>query len=147
MTGTITIALARCCSRLSSVCSGSNRRRTTSVDPSPTPTIACVNPSAWNIGTHSSVTSRARNGTLLRSPPNRASERGSERGAPFGVPVVPLVRIVILGQVAGLGWTARVGAVDQRVERVVAGLVGPGSEAARAADRRCPSSVSEYSSS
>src|SRR5947209_5667154 len=103
ITGTTTIAVALCSSRLSSVVSGSNRRRTTSVEPSPTPTIACMNPRAWNIGTHSSVTSRARNGTLLSRPPISDNERGSERGAPFGVPVVPLVRIVIFGHSAGLG--------------------------------------------
>ena len=43
------------------------------------------------------------NGTLLSSPPISASDRGSERGAPFGVPVVPLVRIVIRGAVPGFG--------------------------------------------
>ena len=107
ITGTTTIAVARCSSRLSSVTSGSNRRRTTSVEPRPTPTIACMNPSAWNIGTHSSVTSRARNGTLLSRPPISDSERGSERGAPLGVPVVPLVRIVIRGHASGLGGARR----------------------------------------
>ncbi|MBV8997980.1 MAG: AMP-binding protein, partial [Solirubrobacterales bacterium] len=66
-------------------------------------TIACMNPSAWNIGTHSSVISCARNGTLLSRPPISDRERGSERGAPLGVPVVPLVRIVIFGHSSGLG--------------------------------------------
>ena len=87
-----------------------------------------MKPRAWNIGTHSSVTSCARNGTLLSSPPISDSERGSERGAPFGVPVVPLVRIVIRGHSSGLGGLPALGALDQRIERVVAGLVRPGAE-------------------
>ncbi len=129
ITGTTTIAVARLRSRLSSVTSGSNRRRTTSVDPSPTPTIACMNPSAWYIGTHSSVTSRERNGTLLSRPPISDSECGSARGAPLGVPVVPLVKIVIRGHESGLGGGGRIAGVDQRVERVVPGLVRPGAVA------------------
>src|SRR5436305_1007971 len=67
----------------------------TSVDPRPTPTIAWAKPSAWNIGAHSSVTSRARNGTLLSRLPRMPSERGSSRGAPLGVPVVPLLTTLI----------------------------------------------------
>ena len=90
-------------SRLSSVSSGSKRLRTTNVDPSPIPTIDCMKPSAWNAGTHISVTSPARNGTLLSRPPSRPSDRGSERGAPFGLPVVPLVRIVIFGVAPAFG--------------------------------------------
>ena len=44
-----------------------------------------------------------------------------------------------LGPLAGLRRAARVAAVDQRVERVVAGLIGPGPEPASRAGRRCPS--------
>ena len=62
------------------------------------------------------------------SPPISDSERGSERGAPLGVPVVPLVRMVIRGHSSGLGGPPVAGARDQRIERVVAGLVRPGAE-------------------
>ena len=125
--------------------SGSKRRRTTSVDPRPTPTIACMNPSAWNIGTHSSVTSRALNGTLLSSPPISDSERGSDRGAPLGVPVVPLVRIVIRGHSAGFGGALR-SAPSISASSVSSPGCRPGAEppARRIVD---PASTSEYSSS
>ena len=129
ITGTTTIAVARLRSRLSSVTSGSNRRRTTSVEPSPTPTIACMNPSAWNIGTHSSVTSRERNGTLLSRPPISDSECGSARGAPLGVPVVPLVRIVIRGHESGLGGAAVSPASISASSVSSPGLVRPGAVA------------------
>ena len=110
------------------------------------PKIACMNPSAWNIGTHSSVVSRARNGTLLSRPPTSDERLRLGRGAPFGVPVVPLVRIVMRGRSSGLGGALRVAAVDQSVDRVVAGLVGPREEASV---RRIVDSlnVSAYSSS
>jgi hypothetical protein len=49
---------------------------------------------AWNIGVGSTVTSPPRNGRRDSGPPNGASERGCWRAAPFGVPVVPLVRMM-----------------------------------------------------
>ena len=105
-----------------------------------------MNPSAWNIGTHSSVTSRARNGTLLSRPPISDSERGSERGAPFGVPVVPLVRIVIRGDSAGFG-----GGLRSAPSISASSVSSPGSSAhARKRPRggsSIPLSVSAYSSS
>lgn len=57
--------------------------------------VACRKPSAWNIGAGSDVTSPALNGTCERTPPIGASEGGVLRFAPLGVPVVPLVRMMI----------------------------------------------------
>ena len=57
--------------------------------------VACRKPSAWNIGAGSEVTSLALNGTCDRMPPIGASVGGVLRLAPFGVPVVPLVRMMI----------------------------------------------------
>ena len=57
--------------------------------------VACRKPSAWNIGAGSEVTSPALNGTCDRMPPIGASDGGVLRFAPFGVPVVPLVRMMI----------------------------------------------------
>ena len=108
--------------------SGSNRRRTTSVDPSPTPTIVCMNPSAWNIGTHISVTSPRPERHLAEQPADqrqrarlraRRALRRAGRAAGQDRDPRPL---------GGLRRGAPVGAVDQRVERVVAGLVRPGAE-------------------
>ena len=148
ITGTTTIALALCRSRLSSVSSGSKRRRTTSVEPSATPTSACMNPSAWNIGTHSSVVSSARNGTLLNRPPSKDSDLGSLRGAPLGVPVVPLVRIVTRGGSPGFGGAS----VDAPAISASIESSGASSSSVHARKRPCggssiPSSTFEYSSS
>ena len=57
--------------------------------------VACRKPSAWNIGAGSEVTSFALNGTCDRMPPIGANVGGVLRLAPFGVPVVPLVRMMI----------------------------------------------------
>src|ERR1700722_17419943 len=57
--------------------------------------VACRNPSAWNIGAGSEVTSLALNGTCDRIPPIGANVGGVLRFAPFGVPVLPLVRMRI----------------------------------------------------
>src|SRR6185369_403027 len=74
---------------------GLKRLRNTRVEPSIIAIVACRNPSAWNIGAGSDVTSRALNGTCDRMPPMGASVGGVLRLAPFGVPVVPLVRMMI----------------------------------------------------
>ncbi len=75
------------------------------------------------MGTQSSVTSPALNGTLLSRPPISPSDFGSLRGAPFGVPVVPLVRIVIFGPSPARGGAPLSPRGDQRVQRVVGVLV------------------------
>ena len=58
---------------------------------------------AWNIGDGSAVISPALNGTLDRMPPTGASVGGVCRVAPFGVPVVPLVRMIIAERLVALG--------------------------------------------
>ena len=81
-------------------CRASPRGRTGGARPSssraPAQAPAAANPSVWNIGVVSSVVSRACSGIRDSRPPTIANERGSSRGAPFGVPVVPLVRITSL---------------------------------------------------
>ena len=57
--------------------------------------VACRKPSAWNIGAGSDVTSPDLNGTCESTPPIGASVGGVLRLAPLGVPVVPLVRMMI----------------------------------------------------
>ena len=74
---------------------GLKRRRSTSVEPSIIAMVACRKPSAWNIGAGSDVTSPALNGTWDSTPPIGASDGGVLRLAPLGVPVVPLVRMMI----------------------------------------------------
>ena len=103
ITGTTIIVVARFDSRLSSTSTGSNRRATTSVEPSATPSSIWLKPSAWKIGAHSCVTPRARNGTFDNTPPTGANDIGTSRSAPFGVPVVPLVRITNRGACFGFG--------------------------------------------
>ena len=150
ITGTTISASARLRSRLSNVCSGSKRRRTTRVEPSASPSARWAKPRAWNIGTHSSVVSRERNGTLPSTPPMIDSDFGSLRGAPLGVPVVPLVRITILGPRPGLG--GGLGELDRiRLSSVSSALAAP-SPSTQARQRPCggssiPSRICEYSSS
>ncbi len=57
--------------------------------------VACRKPSAWNIGAGSDVTSLALNGTCESTPPIGARVGGVLLLAPLGVPVVPLVRMMI----------------------------------------------------
>ena len=95
MTGTTTIAVALFFSMSASTVAGLNRRRSTSVEPSNIAIVACRKPRAWNIGAGSDVTSLALNGTWDSTPPIGASDGGVLRLAPLGVPVVPLVRMMI----------------------------------------------------
>jgi hypothetical protein len=95
MTGTTTTAVTLCLSMSSNTAGGLNRRRNTSVSPSIMAMVACRYPKAWNIGAGSDVTSPALNGTCERMPPIGARDGGVLRLAPLGVPVVPLVRMMI----------------------------------------------------
>ena len=95
MTGTTTIAVTLCVSMSASTVAGLNRRRSTSVEPSIIAMVACRKPSAWNIGAGNDVTSPDLNGTCDSTPPIGASDGGVLRLAPLGVPVVPLVRMMI----------------------------------------------------
>ena len=96
ITGTTTIAVTPFFSMSASTVAGLNLRRSTSVLPSIIAMVACRKPSAWNIGAGSDVTSPPLNGTCDRTPPIGASDGGLLRFAPLGVPVVPLVRMMIL---------------------------------------------------
>lgn len=76
------------------------------------------------------------------------NDLGSLRGAPFGVPVVPLVRITILGPTLGFdGGSVEPASIN--FSSVSASSVTPSSAHAR--NRPCgdstPSSISAYSSS
>ena len=51
------------------------------------------NPQEWNIGAAITVVSRARSGILEKRDAAGSIESGCLRAAPFGVPVVPEVRI------------------------------------------------------
>ena len=95
MIGTTTVAVTLCFSMSASTVAGLKRRRSTSVDPSIIASVPCRKPSAWNIGAGSEVTSPALNGTCASTPPIGASDNGILRLAPLGVPVVPLVRMMI----------------------------------------------------
>ena len=58
---------------------------------------------AWNIGEGNAVISPALNGTLDKTPPTGARVGGECRVAPLGVPVVPLVRMMIAERLVALG--------------------------------------------
>ena len=90
ITGTTARPVARVRSTISSVASGSNRRRITTVQHMVAEIASWPNPQAWNIGAATTVVSPARHG--IRSS-IAASEPAAppERRAPFGVPVVPEV--------------------------------------------------------
>ena len=81
--------------------------------------VACRKPSAWNIGAGSEVTSLALNGTCDRIPPIGANVGGVLRFAPFGVPVVPLVRMMIDECLLALGAGDLLCCGDQVGQRLV----------------------------
>ena len=93
ITGTTTSAVHSCWAIALSVSSGSNLRRMTSVELSAMPRVKCAKPQEWNIGAASIVCSRARSGIMSNSAAAGSSDSGWRRWAPFGLPVVPLVRI------------------------------------------------------
>ena len=103
MTGTTTTAVTLCSAMSSKTWSGLNLLCTTNVDPRNMPMVACRKPRAWNIGAGNAVTSFALNGTCDRMPPIGANVGGVLRFAPFGVPVVPLVRMMIDERLLALG--------------------------------------------
>ena len=95
ITGTTTSADARCSAVAASVCSGSKRRRSTSVEPNRIPSTKCAKPQAWNSGAAIIVTSPSCSGIFESSAAAGSTEVGDWRVAPFGVPVVPEVRITV----------------------------------------------------
>jgi hypothetical protein len=77
-----------------SVPSSSNLRLSTIVDARLIDSAHCAKPHAWNSGAASIVFSRARSGITLNSAAIGSIDLGIERDAPFGVPVVPEVRMI-----------------------------------------------------
>ena len=103
ITGTTTSAVAWCWAVSDSVASGSNLRLSTIVEASEIPRLQCAKPQEWNSGAAITVVSRARSGIRSSSAAIGSIDFGWERLAPFGVPVVPEVRIVALpGSLGGL---------------------------------------------
>jgi hypothetical protein len=78
-----------------SVASGSKRRRSTIVEPSGRLSTKCAMPQEWKSGAAITVRPRARIGIASSTASAGAIELGWLRCAPFGVPVVPLVRITV----------------------------------------------------
>ena len=60
------------------------------------PSVKCTKPQEWNIGAAIIVFSRAFSGIMASSAAAGSSDFGCEREAPFGVPVVPEVRMIAL---------------------------------------------------
>ena len=96
ITGTTISAVHSCCAVSESVPSGSNLRLSTTVDSRPIASVKCAKPQEWNIGAAIIVRSRARSGIRSSSAATGSSDCGCLRLAPFGVPVVPEVRISAL---------------------------------------------------
>ena len=65
------------------------------------PSVKCTKPQEWNIGAAIIVLRRAFSGIIASSAAAGSSERGCERAAPFGVPVVPEVRMIALPRAEG----------------------------------------------
>ena len=101
ITGTTISAVHSCWAVSSSVFSGSNLRLSTSVDDRLIPSVKCTKPQEWNIGAAIIVFSRALSGIMASSAAAGSRLRGCERDAPFGVPVVPDVRMIALPRAGG----------------------------------------------
>ena len=79
-----------------SVASGSNLRLSTIVVHRPIASVKCAKPQEWNIGAAIIVRSRDFSGICSSSAATGSSDWGCLRLAPFGVPVVPEVRMSAL---------------------------------------------------
>ena len=96
------------------------------------PRMKCAKPQEWNIGAAISVRSRARSGIASSSAAAGSSDSGWRRLAPFGVPVVPLVRMTTRPRAGAATTSARSPVLDELVEpsgRSAAVAVVPGDEA------------------
>ena len=97
------------------------------------PSVKCTKPHEWNIGAAIIVFSRAFSGIMASSAAAGSSDLGCERDAPFGVPVVPEVRMIALPRSLGGADRRRVAArgqlLEQRVARLAVLGVVPGDEA------------------
>src|SRR5215207_10446037 len=96
ITGTTTSAVAWCCAVSERIASGSNLRLSTIVEESEMPRLQCAKPQEWNRGAAITVVPRALSGIRSSRAAIGSIDLGWERLAPFGVPVVPEVRIVAL---------------------------------------------------
>jgi hypothetical protein len=94
ITGTTTSAVHSCCAVSDSVASSSNLRLSTTVEARLMPSAQLANPQAWNSGAAIIVRSRACSGITDSSEAIGSTVLGIERSAPFGVPVVPEVRMI-----------------------------------------------------
>ncbi len=132
ITGTTTSASALLCAISRSDSSGSNLRVSTIVVPSSRPRLKWAKPHEWNSGAAMCDVARYCSGILDRNEVAGSSVSGEPRLAPFGVPVVPEVRMIILPVFSG-GTGCSVGPVlDQLLERGVldrVGIVDPAHEA------------------
>ena len=102
ITGTTARPVAPERSTISSVASGSKRRRITTVQHMVAEMASCPKPQAWNIGAATTVFSPARHGirsSIAASDPAAPPERR----APFGVPVVPEVSSTVRPGRVGFG--------------------------------------------
>ena len=122
ITGTTTSAVQPCWAVSDSVASGSNLRLSTIVEDRPMPSVKCAKPQAWNSGAAIIVFSRAFSGIRDSSAATGSSDFGWLREAPFGVPVVPEVRMIALPGSSGGTTFGGVAALDQLLERRVLGL-------------------------
>src|SRR4051812_9454099 len=97
ITGTAPRTSARLCSIAFSVSSGSNLRRRTIVEAVGRLITKWKKPQEWKSGAAIIIVIRLRKGILSINAAIGISPSGLERWAPFGVPVVPEVRITNLG--------------------------------------------------
>ena len=101
ITGTTTSAAHSCRAVSDRMPSGSNVRRSTTVEERLIPSVKCAKPQVWNSGAAIIVFSRERSGMRESSVAAGSSERGWDRLAPLGVPVVPEVSRIALPLRAG----------------------------------------------
>ena len=101
ITGTAASTSARLSCTARSVSSGSKRRRSTIVEAVGRLITKWKKPQEWKSGAAIIIVSRLRKGILSISAAIASRPSGLERWAPFGVPVVPEVRITKRGLSGG----------------------------------------------
>ena len=123
ITGTTASTSARLSCTACSVPSGSKRRRSTIVEAVGRLMTKWKKPQEWKSGAAIIIVSRLRNGILSISAAIASSPSGLERWAPFGVPVVPEVRITKRGLSGRRLQVRLVAGGDQLLERRLVGLL------------------------
>ena len=139
ITGTTASTSARFSWTARSVPSGSKRRRSTIVEAVGRLITKWKKPQEWKSGAAIIIVSRLRKGILSISAAIASSPSGLERWAPFGVPVVPEVRMTKRGLSGGGLQVGLVAGGDQLLQRRLAGLlavVDPADDAGDASRRR-----------